>query len=379
VYILPTPGRPSGCQESSKNDDMDSNVNQPLRDTQLLIIGTQGIGGIGQYIREQHRHLADELQIATHDIGSISTDKIVSFIESILVIFWNAIRFIMRSPPDIVHVHTSHRFSFYRAGFYALFAAHIWNRPVVLHIHGSSFDAFVSTESTLVQSYQSAIFDAADEIIVLSEYWRETLSPHTDEEKLTVIPNAVDVDDYTPLFDGDVPHIVFISNITENKGITELVTAVNNLARSDHEFRISVAGKGPLSNRAETLATDYDNVRYLGYISEAKKQELLSKTSIFVLPSYAEGLPIAMLEAMAGGNAIVSTTVGSIPEVIDEENGVLVEPGNADQLADTLAELIANTERTSMMGQANREAVEQEYAWSSVAERLLRTYNRHLS
>jgi glycosyltransferase involved in cell wall biosynthesis len=354
-------------------------VDQPPRDPQLLIVGTQGVGGIGQYTREQHRHLVGKLRVTTHDIGNVSTDSICSSIMSILDILLKFSIFIARSPPDIVHVHTSHYFSFYRAGFYALFAAHVWNRPVVLHIHGSSFDAFVSTESTLIRSYQSAVFDAADEIIVLSEYWRKTLRPHTDEETLTVIPNAVDIGDYTPLYEGGVPHIVFISNIIKSKGISELVTAVNNLARSNHEFRVSVAGKGPLSDHAETLAADHENVEYLGYISEAEKQELLSKSSIFVLPSCAEGLPIAMLEAMAGGNAIVSTTVGSIPEVIDEENGILVEPGNADQLADALAELVTNPERVVMMSQTNREAAEREYAWSVVAERLLRTYNRHLS
>lgn len=354
-------------------------MKQPPQDTQLLIVGTQGIGGIGQYTREQHRHLAGKLQVATHDIGNISTDRVVPFIASILIIFWNTLRFIMRSPPDIVHVHTSHRFSFYRAGFYVLFAAHVWDCPVVLHIHGSSFDAFLSTESVLIRRYQSIVFDAADEIIVLSKYWKETLSAHIAEEKLTIIPNAVDVGDYTPTFDGGTPHIIFISNIIESKGIGELTTAVNKLARSDYEFRLSIAGKGPLSNHAKKLAADYDNVTYLGYIPESKKQELLSKTGIFVLPSYAEGLPIAILEAMAGGNAIVSTTVGALPEVIDEENGLLVEPGNADQLADALAELIVDPERAAMMGRTNRRAAEQQYAWSSVVKKLLQTYERHLS
>jgi glycosyltransferase involved in cell wall biosynthesis len=354
-------------------------VNRPPRETQLLIVGTQGRGGIGQYIREQYRHLAGKLRVATHDIGDVSTDGIRSFIISVLGVLLNVFIFIIRSLPDIVHVHTSHRFSFYRAGFYVLFAAHIWNRPVVLHIHGSSFDSFVSTKSTPIRSYQSAVFDAADEIIVLSEYWRETLKPHTDEEKLSVIPNAVDMGDYTPLYRSDTPHIVFISNLIKSKGIAELATAVNDLSLSNHEFRVSIAGKGPLSNQAETLAADHDNVEYLGYISEREKQELLSKSSIFVLPSYAEGLPIAMLEAMAGGNAIVSTPVGSIPEVIGKENGVLVEPGDTDQLADALAELIVSPERIVVMGQANRETVEREYTWSGVTEKLLQAYNCHFS
>ncbi len=349
-----------------------------MRDTELLIVGTQGPGGIGQYIREQRRHLAGEVRVSTHGIGAISTDGPLSFLKSVLVIVWNALTFLVRSPPDIVHVHSSHRFSFYRAGFYVLFASLVWKRPVVLHIHGSSFDAFVSTKSRLVRRYQSRVFDAADEIIVLSEYWKRTLSKHTDETKLTVIPNAVDADDYESAFDGGVPHIVFVSNMIERKGILELAEAVNELARSKQEFRLSLAGKGPRSTHAEALAAGHDNVEYLGYVSEEKKQELLGEASIFVLPSYAEGLPIAMLEAMAAGNAIVSTTVGAIPEVIGADNGLLVEPSNANQLADALSELVSDPERTAAMGRTNRETAESQYAWSTVTEELLETYKNRL-
>ncbi|HET7322962.1 MAG TPA: glycosyltransferase family 4 protein [Halococcus sp.] len=349
-----------------------------MQDTRLLIVGTQGPGGIGQYIREQRRHLAGELSVSTHSIGGFATDGPLSFIKSVLVIVWNALTFVVRSPPDIVHVHSSHRFSFYRAGFYVLFASRVWNCPVVLHIHGSSFDTFVSTKSTLVRRYQSLVYDAADEIIVLSAYWKNILGTHTGETKLTVIPNAADTDDFAPAFEGEVPHIAFVSNMIERKGILELTEAVDELARSGCEFRLSLAGKGPRAGAAEALAAKHAHVEYLGYVSEEKKQELLGEASIFVLPSYAEGLPIAILEAMAAGNAIISTTVGSIPEVIGEERGLLVEPGNASQLADVLRELIADPERVAKMGEASREAVIAQYSWSMVTDELLSTYERHL-
>jgi glycosyltransferase involved in cell wall biosynthesis len=350
-----------------------------MRDTELLIVGRQGPGGIGQYISEQRRHLAGELHVSAHKSGAFSTDGVLAFIHSVLTILWNALSYAIRSPPDIVHVHSSHRFSFYRAGYYVLFSKYVWKRPVVLHIHGSSFDKFVSTESRLVQRYQSVVFDAADEIIVLSEYWKDTLAARTDEEKLTVIPNAVDADDYVPAFEDSVAHVVSVSNQIPRKGVVELAEAVETLTDRDLDFRLSIAGKGPLSQHAERLAANYDSVEYLGYVSESKKHELLGTGSIFVLPSHAEGLPIAILEAMAAGNAIVSTTVGAIPEVIGKENGVLVEPREADQLADALAQLIADPERTAEMGRANRTAVTQQYAWSTVTEELLRTYDDHLA
>ncbi|EMA45329.1 glycosyltransferase family 4 protein [Halococcus saccharolyticus] len=349
-----------------------------MRDTDLLIVGRHGPGGIGQYISEQRRHLAGKLRVGAHKIGAFSTEGVVAFVHSVLVICWNALTYTVRSPPDIVHVHSSHRFSFYRAGYYVLFSKYVWDRPVVLHIHGSSFDVFVSTDSALVRWYQSLVFDAADEIVVLSQYWKDTLGEHTDREKLTVIPNAVDAGDYTPAFDGDVPHVVAVSNQIPRKGVVELATAIEALADRGLDFRVTIAGKGPLSNHAEELAATYDNVEYLGYVSEEDKQRLLGSGSIFVLPAYAEGLPIAMLEAMAAGNAIVSTTVGAIPEVINEDNGLLVAPRDADELTDALAELIADPERVAAMGEANREAALERFAWSTIAEELLATYEGHL-
>ncbi|WP_256687124.1 glycosyltransferase family 4 protein [Halococcus qingdaonensis] len=350
-----------------------------MRDTELLIVGRQGPGGIGQYISEQRRHLAGRLHVSAHKSGAFDTEGVGAFVRSLLVIVWNMLSYTVRSRPDIVHIHSSHRFSFYRAGYYVLFSKYVWRCPVVFHVHGSSFDVFVSTESRPVRWFQSVVFGAADEIVVLSEYWKETLSKHTDPEKLTVIPNAVDAADYTPSFDGDVPHIVTVSNQLPRKGVVEFAEAVDELTDRDLEFRVTIAGKGPLSNHSERLATTYDNVEYLGYISEEKKHELLGAGSIFVLPSHAEGLPIAMLEAMAAGNAIVSTTVGAIPEVIADERGLLVEPGDADGLADALAELVADPERVAAMGEANRRAASDEYAWETVTEELLATYDRNLA
>jgi glycosyltransferase involved in cell wall biosynthesis len=350
-----------------------------MRDTELLIVGRQGPGGIGQYISEQRRHLADRLHVSAHRSGAFDTEGVLAFVRSLLVILRNMLAYTTRSPPDIVHIHSSHRFSFYRAGYYVLFSKYIWKRPVIFHVHGSSFDVFVSTESRLVRWYQSLVFDATDEIIVLSEYWKETLSKHTDETKLAVIPNAVEAADYTPAFDGGRPHVVTVSNQLPRKGIVEFAEAVDELMDGDLDFRVSIAGKGPLSTHSERLAATYEDVEYLGYVSEERKHELLGTGSIFVLPSHAEGLPIAMLEAMAAGNAIVSTTVGAIPEVIDDERGLLVEPRDGDALADALAELIADPERVAAMGAANRRAANDEYAWATVAEELLAAYDRNLA
>ncbi|MEY7849614.1 glycosyltransferase family 4 protein [Natrarchaeobius sp. A-rgal3] len=348
--------------------------------TRVLIVGTYGGGGVHQYVEEQHRRLRERVSVSSYDMNMPPAGSGAGwFVYSVLLGLWAAVLFPFRRRPDIVHVHTSHRFSFYRSSFYVLFAASVWNRPVVVHVHGSSFDEFVATDSRLLARYQSIVFDASDRVVVLSPYWREVVATRTDEASIHVLPNAVEPSLYDPEFGGSVPRLVFVSNMIDRKGVAELVAAADRLASStDRSYELHFAGKGPLSSSVEALAESHENVTYHGYVSEARKRELLSEGSIYVLPTYAEGLPIAMLEGMAGGNAIVSTTVGSIPEVVGDENGILVEPGDVDDLHDALETLIASPERVESMGRQNRRRIEERYSWEEITEELLEIYSREV-
>ena len=124
------------------------------------------------------------------------------------------------------------------------------------------------------------------------------------------------------------------------------------------------------------LATEFDAVEYHGFVSERRKLELLNEGSIYVLPTYAEGLPISLLEGMAGGNAIVSTTVGSIPEVVGPENGILVPPVDVDELCEAMESLVGDDDRRTAMARTNRATIEDEYTWDHITDQLLATYDR---
>lgn len=343
----------------------------------LLIVGTLGGGGIHRYVEQQQRLLDALVDVSVYDmVSDPKGDGAWWVLTSVLSSVVAAFRFPFRLPPDVVHVHTSHRFSFYRSSFYVLFAAYIWSRPVVLHVHGSSFDDFIATDSWIVSRLQSHVFRASDRIIVLSPYWHDVLSNRTPERKLRVLPNAIDPSNYSPSFAVHPHHIVFVSNLVERKGIDELVIAIEHLLQNctTVDVRVSIAGTGPLAPAIESLADQYDAVEYLGYVSERDKRALLDSGSVFVLPTHAEGLPIAMLEGMAGGNAIVSTTVGSIPEVIDENSGTLVTPGDTEQLTEALISLVSSPELVEQMGHRNRQLVCETYSWTTTRETLCRIY-----
>lgn len=347
----------------------------------LLVVGPTGgkSGGIGRYISEQLGHLEGKVSTDLYNTKTTPADGALGFLRGLVdaVVGWA--RFPLARRPDVVHVHTSHYFSFYLSAFYVLFAAYVWRRPVILHVHGSSFDEFVRDAPPLRALFQSLVFGATDAVVVLSEYWRQALSVRVDTEKLVVLPNAVVLDQYRPDVSPDAQHLVFVSNHVRRKGIVEATEAIARLYDRGVEFETTIAGTGPLSHHAAALAEQYDDVEYRGYITEDEKHELLSEASVYLLPTYAEGLPIAILEAMAGGNAIVTTDVGSIPSVVDDGNGVLVAPGDVDGLTAALEPLLTDLDTTRRMCAESRSRVEAAYSWERMTDELLSLYRRLLN
>lgn len=343
---------------------------------EVLIVTTLGGGGIQQYVEQLVPRLGDTIDVRVYDMYSNPKGSGVLWaVSSILRSALALIRFPFRSAPDVAHVHTSHAFSFLRAAVYVFTIATLWRCPIILHIHGSSFDDFIATESRLLARLQHAVFDRCDHVVVLSRYWEAVLEPAVGADKVEVIPNAVDVDAYSPQYDPPVPRIAFVSNLIDRKGVREFVEGIDHLyATLSSPFEVRIAGDGPLRTIVEDLVAEHDDVEYLGYVSEEEKREILESASIFVLPTYAEGLPFAVLEGMAGGNAVVSTRVGAIPELIGDDGGVLVDPGDTDALIRGMRQLITAPTRTNEMGRRNRATARARFDWSTVAEDVLDLY-----
>lgn len=340
----------------------------------LLVVGpaSSTTGGITRFLAEQRERLPDDVAVRVYDDGTVEDAGILSFVWRLLYSVLAMVAFPVRRRPDVVHVHTSHGLSFYRASWYVLVAGLLWRRPVVVHVHGSAFDDFARAEAPVAVTTQRLTFWVAERVIALSEGWRDVLSGRVPESKLVVVPNAVDPDEYDPVYDADPPVVAFVSNHIERKGIREFVAAVDRL--DDPDVRVRIAGMGKLAGLSEELARSSSSVEYLGYVPEAEKRRLIEEATLYVLPTYAEGLPIALLEGMAGGNAVVTTGVGAIPEVVDDGSGWMVPPGDEDALTEALREYAADPEAAVAMGRHNRRIVEERYAWPVVIRRLTEVY-----
>jgi len=349
----------------------------------VLLVGPSGrdTGGIARYLTEQRRRLPDEFDVRVHDNGVRSRDgdgALAAAALAVLATLRAWVGFPFRRRPDVVHVHTSDGVAFYRASWFVVVAAVIWGRPVVVHVHGSSFDEFVASASPLAAGAQWLTFGLADRVVSLSEHWREVLSARVADSKLVVVPNAVDPDEYDPDYGADPPAAVFVSNHVERKGIREFVAALDRLGETEPfdeaDARVEIAGSGPLADLAADLADRAPNVTYRGYVSESEKRAMIESASLYVLPTYAEGLPIALLEGMAGGNAVLTTDVDAIPEVVDDDSGWVVEPGDVDGLTAALEDWTADPGAAAAMGRHNRAIVEERYTWPVVVDRLTDVY-----
>lgn len=328
-------------------------------------------GGMSRYVSQLETHLADDVQVDTHHVGSNEDDGIPGAARAAVDSVVRAIEFALMDPPDLVHVHASYGFDFYRALFYAQFADRVWNCPVLFHIHGSAFDKFAESDSTLANRALLSAYDVADHMLVISDYSKDLL-PDEVCDNVSVIHHAVDPDDYEPTDDDH--QFVFLSDLIERKGVSELLEAIE---RSGITSEFVIAGTGPLEDEVRSFAQSHDNVTYRGFVSEAEKHELLSESSVYVLPTYSEaGPPIAVVEGMAGGNAILTTTTSGIGELVEDDFGRMIDPVETDELAAALADFDRDPATAVRMGQRARELVEETYNWENNSEAVLAEYQR---
>ena len=149
------------------------------------------------------------------------------------------------------------------------------------------------------------------------------------------------------------------------------------LRRGFPKLRIECAGDGDLDEAERAIASMglADRVRIHGWIEPRHRDELLARATVFVLPSHAEGLPMSLLEAMAAGCPVVATAVGGIPDLVSHGvNGLLVEPGDAQALADAVGRVLADPKLARSLGRAARATVAARFTPGSSLERLGQIY-----
>jgi glycosyltransferase involved in cell wall biosynthesis len=216
-------------------------------------------------------------------------------------------------------------------------------------------------------------------VIVLSELEKEIIEKRWQNLSVRVLENAVSLDETQKIkAETDEKSIIFLGRLHESKGLFEIIKACRILKDEGFEFCFNCFGAGEMKDffTAEMTAILGEKFYFGGVISGAEKEKALNEADIFLLPSrYGEGLPMAMLEAMAARCVVVVSEMASIGAVVkDGVNGFTVEPQNVPQLVGKLKSLLSGEKDWESLRENARTTIQQNFALSDYIKKLEKFY-----
>jgi len=258
---------------------------------------------------------------------------------------------------DLVHIHVADGISPFRKSFY-LTLSRMYGKKVIVHLHSPSPGSLYKGRNKKLYRY---LFTACDKVIVLSGQWEEHLNKALGLTKnIRVLYNPIVSFPSEEMMAARVKRncILFAGTLNQRKGYRDLILAFRKIALAHPDWTVVMAGNGEVEEGrlmadASGLAS---RVEFTGWVDGGDKEKWFGEASIFCLPSYAEGFPMAVLDAWAYGLPVVCTPVGGILEVLEDgKNGLLFDPGDVDRLAAQLDRLISDASlRESIVEEAHK-------------------------
>jgi glycosyltransferase involved in cell wall biosynthesis len=286
--------------------------------------------------------------------------------------------------PDLVHIGTAYNASFVKHSVMACLAR-MFFVPVIIQPH-CSISKLLPENQKVWRKFALFILRQCEGVIILSKEW--TLLGHLiPKTKIRYIPNAINVKPYEQLprprqtTNGKV-NILYMGHITREKGIFDLIEASRTISKKNPRFVTDIVGECLIDEelcRMNEIINSNDLQEYIKIFGpEYGKKQIgrFASADIFVLPSYHEGMPMSVIEAMAAGLPVVASNVGGIPDLIENEvTGKLIAPGDVQALSSSLIELIENPEKRSNWGIKGRQKAVQHFDVESRVAELVSFYH----
>lgn len=226
-----------------------------------------------------------------------------------------------------------------------------------------------------------------DKITTVSHRVASDLSTFYDVniKEITVVGNGVDINPFKPnhKINREDFSILYTGRLVYRKGLIDFVKSAEHVCKEYPDASFILTGNGGLRSTLEKMVHDLkleSNFSFLGFITQDELIRHYQTDTIYVLPSYYEGLPTTVLEAMSCGMPVVATNIpGTNEAVVDGETGLLVPPKNPRALADGIIKLLGDENLRKKMGEAGRRRVEKEFSWDIVAGKIVKLYEDVLS
>lgn len=275
--------------------------------------------------------------------------QLVTFSFCILKLLYNLVFFNI----TLVHIHLASRGSYKRKSILTRIVC-FFKVKIIIHLHGAEFKEFYNNEcDDAKKNHIKNTFNMADKVIVLSTQWLDWIdSILLDKSKGLVVYNAVPE---LPIFETKVEkhfNFVFLGRLGERKGVADLIFAFSRVLKLHPNARLLLGGDGDL-NKYKQIVRDLsiqNEVKFLGWISGNEKLEILKKANSYVLPSYNEGFPMGVLEAMSCKIPVIASRAGGIPDAIkSNEEGILIDAGDTNALVKAMLFSIESPEKVESM------------------------------
>jgi glycosyltransferase involved in cell wall biosynthesis len=308
--------------------------------------------------------------------------------------FAELVRVIRREQPDVVHTHTA------KAGTLGRLAALAFNamrprrrRALVLHtFHGHVFEGYFSPAvSAAIRSTERTLAQLTDTVVTISPRQRADIVERfaiASAAKTVVVPLGLDLDALLTLPQGgpdlrasigaspDDVIVGYAGRMVPVKDLRTLIRAFAEARVAVPRLRLMLAGDGPERPGVEALVAELglgDRVHFIGWTDDLGR--FYATLDMFVLSSLNEGTPVAGIEAMAAARAVVATSVGGVPDVVEHErSGLLVPPRDPPALADAIVRLARDPQLRQAMGAAGRERAREQYSHTRLVDDIERIY-----
>lgn len=337
-------------------------------------------GGISAVVDYWSRYIEDLQYYPTFKESNQIVKRGLFFVSYLRMCF----RMLLDKNIKIVHLHTAADGSFWRK-VQLMKLGKFWGRKVVLHVHASRFKDFYSESSKKKQEWIRRALLLVDVLVVLSNSWKDWFKQiGIPEDKIVVLHNitAYPVDVPSVRVDDRKVHFLFMGEIGQRKGVFDILRAISkhrDELLGKIEFRIGGNRNEDQLKRMIIENHLEDMVVFEGWVGGEKKLRLLNWADVFILPSFNEGLPISILEAMSYAHPIISSPVGGIPEVVENDvNGSLVTPGDDNEIYGAIQKYVQNRDLIAVEGGESKKKV-QTYLPDYVMNRLKAIYETLLS
>lgn len=281
--------------------------------------------------------------------------------------------------PQIVHIHSSFGPSFYRKKFF-IDVAHFFKIKIINHIHGADFESFYVNADKNKKRQIKITYNKCDLLIALSDEWKDKLSRIVESNKVVVLQNYCVVKEGVKRDSNKNNTVLFLGEIGERKGCYDIPAIVASVKKTIPASKFIIAGKGTPKDEVKFkgLCADLgvsESVSMPGWIRGEEKDEALMNADLFILPSYNEGMPMSILDAMGYALPIVSTNVGGIPKiVINDFNGYTFDPGDVRGASSAIVKILTDASIYKKMSESSYSLAKGRFSLDAHVRKLVDLY-----